>query len=113
MPISYLPIPPCPHFERLQCRRGRAVFRRCGIARKAVEVEKVRSGRLWFGDYICRDDCSGHETGWGRAKQEGVEDDGACPANHGGSFEQGCWSFVQAREKAHFLSQQCDTDSSE
>ena len=49
---------------------------------------------LYFNDYPCTDDCSGHEAGYNWAEEKGIGDVGDCGGNSQ-SFIEGCWSYVE------------------
>ena len=49
------------------------------------------------GDYVCTDDCSGHEAGFSWGQENDLTDASECSGNSQ-SFIEGCEAFVQARQ---------------
>ena len=47
-----------------------------------------------FDDYVCTDDCSGHQAGYDWAEEKGIYDEDSC-STPSQSFNEGCQSFVQ------------------
>jgi hypothetical protein len=76
-------------------------------AKKSLAISKAQSGYIWFGDFICTNDCSGHEAGFLWAKQKSVLDEAECKGNSD-AFEQGCFSFVKEYEQRAFERDNCD-----
>ena len=50
-------------------------------------------------NYVCTDDCSGHEAGFAWAQENDIEDAGEC-GGHSISFTEGCEAFAQERQEA-------------
>jgi hypothetical protein len=47
-----------------------------------------------FDGYQCKGDCSGHQAGYDRAEQNGIDDESSCNTPSA-SFNQGCESYVE------------------
>lgn len=58
-----------------------------------------------LGDYVCTDDCSGHEAGFAWAQENDIEDAGDC-GGYSMSFIEGCEAFAQERQEAADLETQ-------
>lgn len=50
------------------------------------------------GDYVCTQDCSGHEAGFAWGQENDIEDESDCGGNSQ-SFIEGCEAFAQARQE--------------
>jgi hypothetical protein len=60
--------------------------------------EYDREHKVWkFGDYTCRDDCSGHVAGYQWARDHGITDEGDCGGNSQ-AFIDGCKVWVSDAE---------------
>ncbi len=57
----------------------------------AYDVDDVRN-------YVCTDDCSGHEAGFEWAQENDVSDSSECGGNSH-SFLEGCEAFAEARQE--------------
>lgn len=75
-------------------------------AKKSLAISKAQSGYIWFGDFICTNDCSGHEAGFLWAKQKGVRDEAECDGSSD-AFQQGCFTFVKENDQRTFESNHC------
>lgn len=52
------------------------------------------TGSLYFNNYPCTEDCSGHEAGYEWAEENGIDDMDDCGGNSN-SFIEGCESYVE------------------
>ena len=48
-----------------------------------------------FGDFECRDDCSGHSAGYKWADKHGIDDEADCPEGNSQSFHEGCVAYTR------------------
>lgn len=56
--------------------------------------EYDHQAKTWmFGDYRCKQDCSGHQAGYDWAKKHGIDDEDDCAGNSQ-SFMEGCKRWV-------------------
>jgi hypothetical protein len=94
----------------IKSKPGRAHIAACSNYSTSLinlEYAKARTGLLWFHNFICTQDCSGHESGSHWAEENEIESTSDCPHDHGKSFEEGCWSYRQEIERAQFYSDNC------
>lgn len=71
---------------------------------------KAKSGLLWFGNYICIQDCSGHEAGYKWAEENHSKNKDVDCEKRGDSFLQGCYVYVEENEESAFLKEYCSID---
>ncbi|GEM_PF-1348700 len=62
------------------------------------------------GDYICTQDCSGHEAGFEWAQENDITDESDCGGNSI-SFIEGCEAFVQDRQERADLMAQAEAEA--
>ena len=55
------------------------------------------STKKWFGNYECKDDCSGHKAGYEWADENYITSDWDCSGNSE-SFIEGCYTYVEEYE---------------
>jgi len=73
----------------------------------AAEMSHVDASNVEdSGNYVCTDDCSGHEAGFNWGQENDIQDAGDCDG-YSTSFIEGCEAFAQERQE------QADRDAQE
>lgn len=53
-----------------------------------------RTGELWFGNFPCETDCSGHIAGYEWARDKKLSRASSCEGHNSGSFSEGCYVYL-------------------
>lgn len=60
-----------------------------------IPRENMISGDWYFGEYMCLDDCSGHDAGFRWAHSRDVRRPGQCEGSGSNSFLEGCMVYLE------------------